>query len=139
MPVRQHALRFPGRPEDFSRAAADLRALLDECAVHGRARYQVELVFEEVVMNVIRHGYTDDRAHEIDVTLTRGDDVIVLTFDDDGRPFDPLQQPAPVRPTSVQDAPSGGRGIVLLRNAARDLRYMRTADHKNRLTVTIAT
>ena len=30
------------------------------------ARYECELVFEEVVTNILRHGYRDDREHDID-------------------------------------------------------------------------
>jgi serine/threonine-protein kinase RsbW len=92
-------------------------------------------VFEEVISNVVRHG----GAQQIEVSLARQADAIVLTFDDDGEPFDPLQRPAPVLPTSIEEAPLGGLGLLLLRKASTQLRYERTAGQTNRLIVTIAT
>lgn len=102
-------------------------------ATHARAN--AELVFEEVISNVIRHA----GAHQIEVSLARQAEAIVLTFEDDGEPFDPLQRPTPVPPTSIEEAPLGGLGLLLLRKASTQLRYERIAGHTNRLTVTIAT
>jgi serine/threonine-protein kinase RsbW len=132
------ALWFTGNLAGFTQAAADLRAALDRAGVQGRARYRAELIFEEVVTNVIRHGYQDNTRHTIGVDVTGGDRTIVLTFEDDGRPFDPLGQPARVQATSLDDPPIGGLGIAIVRKAAKDIRYTRTADGRNRLTVTIA-
>jgi anti-sigma regulatory factor (Ser/Thr protein kinase) len=127
-------LRFPSQPEGFERAAADVRAALDQAGVAGRARGRAELVFEEVVSNVLRHG----AARHIDVSVASGDNALVLSFEDDGPPFDPLQQPGPVLPKSVEEANVGGLGLFLVRQVATTLRYDRTRDAKNRLIVTIA-
>jgi serine/threonine-protein kinase RsbW len=133
-----HALRFPGSRAGLEQAAADLRVFLDRANVHGRARYYAELAFEEVVSNVVRYAYSDGAAHQIDVSVELSTDAIVLTFLDDGRPFDPSQQPAPVLPSTIEAAPSGGLGLLLMRQRAADMRYERTPDGKNRLTVKIA-
>jgi anti-sigma regulatory factor (Ser/Thr protein kinase) len=128
---------FLATPAGFEQASADVRTALDECGVRGRARHNVELVFEEVVSNVVRHGSDDGRTAHIDLSLACETAEVVLTFDDDGRPYDPLQRPDPTLPTSLEDAPLGGLGIFLVRKASRDLHYERI-DDKNRLTVTIA-
>jgi serine/threonine-protein kinase RsbW len=131
-----HLLRFAATRAHFEQASADARRALDACGVQGRARYNAELVFEEVVSNVIRHG----RAEEMSVALAceSGASTIVLTFEDAGPPFDPLEHPAPVLPKSLEEAPLGGLGLLLARKASTDLRYERTPDQRNRLTVTIA-
>lgn len=117
----------------------DVRAELDACGVHGRARDNAELVFEEVVSNVIRHA-GDGHAHEIDVSLSCEANAIVLVFDDDGQPFNPISHPDPILAKSIEEAPpAGGFGIYLMRKAASGLHYERTPGGKNRLTVTIAT
>src|SRR5262249_17471967 len=106
--------------------------------VRGRARYNAELVFEEVVSNVVRHGNVDGRMHQIDVSLACESREIVLTFEDDGQAFDPLDRPMPILPKSLEEARLGGLGILLMRKASTCLHYERTSDQKNRLTVTIA-
>jgi len=132
-----HVLRFAATRASFEQASADARAALEACGVHGSARYNAELVFEEVVTNVIRHGH----APEIEMSLAclPGADEIVLTFEDAGPPFDPLKQPAKPLPKSIEDATLGGLGLLLVRKASTCLHYERTPGEKNRLTVTIAT
>ena len=137
MPAGEHVLRVSGDMAGFERGAAAVRSALDACDVTGRARFWVEVVFEEIVTNIVRYGYTDERAHEIDVRLTCGPGSIVLAVEDDGQPFDPLQRPEPARPTSLEEVPIGGLGIPLVRKAATGLHYERTPDGKNRLTVTL--
>jgi serine/threonine-protein kinase RsbW len=129
-------LRFAATRDRFEQASADARDALDACGVTGRARHNAELVFEEVVSNVIRHGHAADISLSVD--CPPGARAIVLTFEDAGPPFDPLGHPLPTLPKSLDEAPLGGLGLLLVRKASTDLRYERTADEKNRLTVTIA-
>ncbi len=131
-----HTLRFGATSAGFERAAVEFRAALDVCGARGRALHNAELVFEEIVSNVIRHG----GAHALDVSLAEepNGDAIVLTFDDDGPPFDPLERAMPPLPTSIEEAPLGGLGLLLVRRASSRLRYERTPDRKNRLIVAIA-
>ncbi len=138
MPISQRSLRFAATPAGFEQAFAEVRSALDDGHVLGRARYNVELVFEEIVSNVVRHSASDARAHHVDLSLTFEAAGIVLTITDDGPAFDPLQHPAPTLPTSLAEAPTGGLGIFLVRKAATRLHYERTPDQKNQLTVTIA-
>jgi len=130
-----HVLRFAASMASFEQASIDARAALDAGGVRGPARYNAELVFEEVVSNVIRHGH----APSIEVSFFCDPDAnaIILTFEDAGPAFDPLSQPLPTLPKSLEEAPLGGLGLLLVRKASTRLHYERTQD-KNRLTVTIA-
>jgi anti-sigma regulatory factor (Ser/Thr protein kinase) len=131
-----HVLHFAATRARFEQASADARIALDACGVRGPARYNAELVFEEIVSNVIRHGRTDEIRFSL--ACEPGAPAIVLTFEDAGPPFDPLTRPAPTLPKTLEDAPLGGLGLLMVRKASTDLHYERTPDDKNRLTVTIA-
>jgi serine/threonine-protein kinase RsbW len=134
-----HVVTFPATRAGFTRAFADLRRALDDRDLPEKARYYCELVFEEVVTNILKHGYTDEREHDIEVSIDFPDSAIVMRFEDDGIPFDPLKHP-PATPTgSIADLKIGGRGLTLLRAAASRLDYTRTPDHRNRLVVTVGT
>ena len=128
------AMRFAGTLEDFERAFTALRRALDGEPMAAAARYNVELVFEEIVANVLRYGAPDGRKVDLCVTLDLGGDSISLTFDDDGVPFDP-RPPAVPPPRSRHGL--GGFGLMLVQRAASSLDYLRTADGRNRLTVTL--
>jgi serine/threonine-protein kinase RsbW len=134
-----HVLTFPGTRAGFTRAFADLRRALDDRGLPENARYNCELVFEEVVTNILKHGYTDDREHEIEVSIDFPDSAIVMRFEDDGVPFDPLRPPPDRQTGSIVDVKVGGRGLTLLRAAATRLDYTRTPNQRNRLIVTVGT
>jgi serine/threonine-protein kinase RsbW len=132
-----YVLTFPATRAGFARAFDDLLRRLDGHSLGRRTRYNCELVFEEVVTNVIRHGYRDTREHEIEVSVEFPGESVVMRFEDDGVPFDPSQYQSVSPSGTILDASVGGRGLPLLRGAAQRLEYERTSRDRNRLTVTI--
>jgi anti-sigma regulatory factor (Ser/Thr protein kinase) len=135
--VQRVEIHFPGTHQRFAQAFECLREALDAERVAGKARYDTELVFEEIIANIVAHGAHKDRETDVRVTVETRADSIVLIFSDDGLPFDPRGQPEPVTPKSLAEAKIGGFGLVLVRHAASALDYVRTADDRNRLTVIV--
>lgn len=114
-----------------------LREALDVEGLEGAARYNTELVFEEIIANLVKHGAHNGRVPEVRVTLQARADSIELIFADDGVPFDPRGRPDPVMPQSLAQAKIGGFGLMLVRHATSSLDYARTADDRNRLTAVV--
>jgi len=114
-----------------------LRALDDgQIRLSERTLYRLELVLEEVLMNIARHGFGGKPNHHAMVELGLSDTAVRLQFEDEGQPFDPTQ---PLREPVAQlaDTPEGGRGLRLLQRTANALDYQRV-DGRNLLRVTIA-
>ena len=111
------------------------RHALDAVRLDGATRYNAELVFEEVVANVVGHGAPDGHALEVRFTLEIRADSIILTFDDNGVPFDPRGRADPPPQKSLDEARIGGYGLMLVRHAASSLDYLRTPEGHNRLIV----
>ena len=132
-----HVLTFPATPAAFAQAFSDFRRVLDEYSLPRQVRYRCELVFEEVVTNVVRHGQRQEQPRSVRVSLTGRDAQIVMRFEDDGIPFDPTE-PAAGEKRADHARNGGGQGLLLVRTAAQSLEYERTAEDRNRLTVTIA-
>ena len=105
---------------------------------------RVEVIFEEVVANIVRHGFAPGSGQSISVEVAMAGDDIVLIFVDDGSAFNPTQRAAPAPSTQLADAPIGGLGIVLVRRLARTVEYARLGasvgefQAVNRLTVQVA-
>ena len=130
----EHRFRFPPTLAGFAVAAEALRERLDTWDLADGLRYNVEMAFEEAATNIIRHGQA---ARDVDATITLGLDEIVLTFEDDGVPFDPRHHPAPAFPSSIEEAPVGGLGLPLLRSVLSRMDYERTPEQHNRLTLVL--
>jgi anti-sigma regulatory factor (Ser/Thr protein kinase) len=108
-------------------------------ALDDRVINRIEVVFEELVGNLVRHGAVD----RIIVHVDARSDEIELAFEDGGPEFNPLELTTPSRFTTLEEAEIGGLGIPLVRRLSRGVRYERVDDDGevpglNRVVVTIA-
>ena len=113
------------------------QALADFCGRHGlsaKVARDLNLAVEEIVTNIITHGYSDDRDHRISVHLNLEPGELKVDVEDDGQPFNQLEAPAVDTTTPLADRPIGGLGIHLVRKVADGLEYKRLGG-KNILTV----
>jgi anti-sigma regulatory factor (Ser/Thr protein kinase) len=111
--------------------------MLDAQQLDAAARYNAELVFEEIVANLVKHAAPADRELDVRVVLESHRDAVALIFEDDGKPFDPREHSVQERPNPYADGKIGGFGLTLVRRAARALEYVRTPEGRNRLTVKV--
>ncbi len=92
---------------------------------------------DELVTNVIRHGYREDgRPHEIDVAVAVRPGELVLQLSDDGIPFSPCDGPAPDPTRPLLERRTGGMGIPLIRRLAAECHYARV-EGRNQVTVVL--
>jgi len=96
---------------------------------------EVELIAEEVLTNVARAAAGGPVRASVHCALVTG--AIVLTFRDDGAPFDPLEHHRPDLDEDAARRTVGGLGIHIVRELAADIRYAR-AGGENVLTVQLA-
>jgi anti-sigma regulatory factor (Ser/Thr protein kinase) len=97
-------------------------------------RREIQLVLDEVVSNIINHGYADSEPHTIIVALAVEDRVLEIEVVDDARPFNPLRHDAPRTDQSLAERPVGGLGIHLVKQLMDDVAYNRR-DGLNHLTL----
>jgi serine/threonine-protein kinase RsbW len=92
----------------------------------------MNVALDEVLTNIITHGYSDDRLHEIRIRLTLDEDMFEATVEDDGKAFNPLTIPPPDVRASLRDRPVGGLGIHFVRSLMTEVAYS-FVDNHNRL------
>jgi anti-sigma regulatory factor (Ser/Thr protein kinase) len=107
-------------------------ALADQFAAANQLSSEVaadlHVVLDEVLTNIIKYGYTDDRAHEISIQLRVEDGALIAEIQDDGRPFDPLILPEPDAKAPLKERRVGGVGIHFVRKLMHEVNYRRMAD-----------
>lgn len=124
-------------PHELERLLPDLATFLDRHGVEASVTYIVQLVVEELVLNVIKHGGKANTTRAIALRLQLNDsDHAVLEVEDDGAPFDPREAPEPVFEDLLKGRRNGGLGVHLVRSLAASLDYQRIGE-RNRVRVRI--
>ena len=87
-------------------------------------RYNILLALQEMVTNVLRHGYQLDEQKPIEVVFELTDDQLEVELRDQGPAFDPLAYEAD-EPDVDMGMPSepGGYGIRIARMVMDELQY----------------
>jgi anti-sigma regulatory factor (Ser/Thr protein kinase) len=90
------------------------------------------VALEEMILNVINHGYQgrDDRPIAVDIAIEKSE--VVVAIDDWAPPFDPLTTPTPDVSLPLEQRKTGGLGTHLTRGLMDRIEYQRTGD-RNRL------
>lgn len=98
---------------------------LEPWDIRGAVVNRLEVVFEELVSNTIRHGFGPRSDQIILVSVAVKPGAIELAFEDDGLPFNPLEIAEPEPFTSLEEAKLGGLGIPLILKLSTNVRYER--------------
>jgi sigma-B regulation protein RsbU (phosphoserine phosphatase) len=96
-----------------------------------------QLIVEEVLVNIMQYGYENQNDGHIDLQVQISPEALKMTFEDSGKPFNPLTE-IETPDLSMDDVKrsSGGLGFYLVRELADRVDYI-YAESKNILTVTI--
>jgi serine/threonine-protein kinase RsbW len=129
---------MPNSLAGLKHGLTELGVWLETRAIDPDTDNRVRLVFEEIVTNVIRYGFSDQAEHSIHAAIQMRAGDLTLHFDDDGRAFDPTFAPELAPAGSLAEASIGGRGLMLVRAASSRISYERTLDGFNRLAVTLS-
>jgi serine/threonine-protein kinase RsbW len=130
----QLALR--SRLSDMTHLPVWIEALAARHSIPANVQFAIDLCLEEVVSNVIRHGYAgaDDRSLTVHFTMP-AEGYLKFVIEDEAPRFNPLEAPELPALNPDEDSRIGGQGIRFLRNFADGLEYEPTPTG-NRLTMT---
>lgn len=118
-------LTLANRNAEITRVNFALAEFLDEEGVSPATAHRVRLVVEELVVNVIKHGFDSAAPHEILLDVRTEPRGVAVTVEDDGKPFDPSRTAPPRLEALAEAGKSGGLGVAIIRKVARDLEYRR--------------
>ena len=91
--------------------------------------FDINVVLDELLSNIIHYGYSDDALHEIRITLSANDTMVEIGIEDDGKAFDPLAAPEPDLSLPLAERPIGGLGLHFVRRLMDDVQYKRENNH----------
>ncbi len=120
------AIRLRNRVEELAPVQRAVDAFVQDHDLGERDPRVLQLVLEEIVTNLIRHGYDDD-LHEILVRIELDENRLTIQIEDDDRSFDPGSVRSPDADAPILDRPIGRMGFHLVRGFVDELDHRRRA------------
>jgi serine/threonine-protein kinase RsbW len=127
-------IRLPVDLKEIERLNRIVRLFGDLHEVPGRTLYAVNLALDEVVTNIVLHGFDDPANQDVEARLVVKDGVITAEIEDGGRVFNPLEVPPPDLTADLDKRTLGGLGIHLVKSLMDKVEYRREGS-KNVLTI----
>ena len=135
--IDMNELTIEARTENLHQLFDFVVGQLEQCGCDKPTIKQCKLCAEEIFMNVSSYAYHPGNG-PVMVTIRSDEDdevnKLVMTFSDNGKPFDPLKVEAPDVDASLDERGVGGLGIFLVVTTMDDVSY-EYKDGQNILTV----
>lgn len=117
------------RLESHESALKELERSIEEFASQQgwtqKLKFQMQLALEEVVLNVINHGFGEE-GHHFEVEIESSPSTVRFEVSDTARPYNPLvESAAPDLDAKLEDRAVGGLGVHMIRTIADQLHYER--------------
>ncbi len=133
MPINKH-ITLENQLSELNTLAAAVESFAEQAELDMKTQFNLNLALDELVTNIINYAYDDESVHQIEITLSHDDAIIVIQLTDDGRPFDLTKQPNPELDKELEQREIGGLGIHFIRKLMDKITYQRI-DNKNQLTL----
>jgi anti-sigma regulatory factor (Ser/Thr protein kinase) len=110
---------------EIERIAAAISAFGQKNDLSDEVIYDLRLVLEEIVSNIIKYGYKDNEEHQIDIQINLERNILTLEVKDDGNPFNPLEVGNTAVERPLDERGAGGMGIYIVKNLMNKSEYHR--------------
>ena len=108
---------------------------LEFCNCPLKAKIQIDVAIDEIFSNISRYAYEDEEGDAI-VTIDVKEDPlrVIISFSDNGKPFNPLAKENPDTSLSAKERPIGGLGIFMVKKSMDAIDY-KYSNGQNILTI----
>ena len=112
------------------------RNLAGKDQASSKALMHMDLVIEELVVNIVKHGFKDPTKGAIYVETRSDGNRLYVRISDNGIPFNPIESKPPDIEAGITEREPGGLGIFMVKQVAEQIGYTRK-EGKNRLDIVI--
>ena len=121
--------------ENLDRVLAFVEENLESKQCPVKIMMQVKVAVEEIYVNIAHYAY-DSEMGTATIRVEIGSDPlqIIITFIDNGKPYDPLKKADPDTSLSAEERQIGGLGIFMVKKSMDDVKYQ-YLDGQNILTI----
>ena len=121
--------------ENIPAVTAFVEEQLEQYNCPMKAQMQIDIAIDELFSNIAQYAYNPKTGKAtVRVEVTENPMAVIITFIDNGVPYNPLAKTDPDVTLSADKREIGGLGIFMVRKSMDDVSY-EYKDGKNRLTI----
>ena len=129
-------LTIEAEVENLDNVLAFVDEELEKFDCPPKIQVQIDVAVEELFVNIAHYAYKPEKGNAtIKVEVQESPLSVIITFVDNGVPYDPLAKPDPDVTLSAEEREIGGLGIFMVKKSMDDIKY-EYKDGKNILTIT---
>ncbi|MDZ7765754.1 MAG: ATP-binding protein [Melioribacteraceae bacterium] len=118
-------LSIQNRIENLEKVAEFVELFGEEHGLDSKTSFELNLILDELVTNIINYAYDDEDKHIIEIVLEKSNNTINIQTIDDGEEFNPLKKNEVNVKASLEDRKIGGLGIHIVKQKTDDISYER--------------
>ena len=128
-------LTLEAKVDNLDQVIAFVDEQLESVGCSMKIQMQMDVAVEEIFVNIASYAYgTGTGEAVIRFSHETDPDKVVITFIDEGVPYDPLKKEDPDVSLSAEEREIGGLGIFMVKKTMDDMKYQ-WLDGKNMLTL----
>lgn len=127
-------INFPARFEFLDEVRNHVAREARAAGFGEKAVYAIQLAADEAASNIIEHAYAGRADAQFELSCDFQKDRLIITFYDQGKPFDVSKVKKPDLKADLSERKIGGLGIFLMRKLMDEVHY-KTAGSENVLTL----
>ena len=117
-------LIIDARKENLEQVLAFVDEELEKTGCPAKTQMQIDIAVEELFVNIASYAYHPETGQAtIRVEVKEAPLAVILTFLDQGRPYDPLAKEDPDITLSAEERQIGGLGIFMVKKTMDELAY----------------
>lgn len=129
-------LTIPATLDNIAVVTDAVNEFLESCGFPLKAQTQVDIAIDELFGNIAAYAYHPETGTAtVLMEKLEGPSRVIITFMDQGVPFDPLEEAEPDTTRSAEEREIGGLGIFLVRKIMNGMDY-EYKDGQNILSIT---
>lgn len=110
--------------ESIPKVTAFVDEQLEQLECPMKTQMQVDMAIDELFSNIAYYAYNPETGSAtVRVEVTENPLAVVLTFIDNGVPYDPLAKEDPDITLSIEERGIGGLGIYMVKKTMDDVSY----------------
>ena len=134
MAQKTYSFDLKSKLSELDKLCQHLEKFGQSMGLSQRSVFEINLALDELFTNIISYGFSDDDEHDIKITITTQDEEIIISIEDDGVPFNPVEADTPDLECTIENCQIGGLGIHIIKKLMDEVCYQR-CDNKNYLTM----